>query len=90
MTSHDDRTREVAYSLWEDDGHPQGRDKEFWGQAECIVELESAPKEPSPDRSSGLTLSPEACDYPQCHLPGLSRSELHRLIASRGQPTLAS
>jgi hypothetical protein len=89
MTSHDDRTREIAYSLWEGDGHPQGRDKEFWCRAECIAELESASKEPSPNRSSGLTLSPDACDYPQCRLPGLSKAELHRLIASRGQPTSA-
>jgi len=43
--SHDDerllRIREIAYSLWEKEGSPEGRNDEFWLRAEAIVEQEA-------------------------------------------------
>lgn len=35
-----DRIRRTAYSLWEDRGRPEGRDLEFWLEAEYLVKKE--------------------------------------------------
>jgi hypothetical protein len=48
--SHDDerlqRIREIAYSLWEKEGSPDGRHDEFWLRAEALVEQDAfAPHE---------------------------------------------
>ncbi|GAB0118117.1 DUF2934 domain-containing protein [Acidisoma sp. 7E03] len=32
------RIRETAYDLWEQEGRPEGRDHDFWLQAEKIVD----------------------------------------------------
>jgi hypothetical protein len=37
------RIRERAYKLWEENGCPQGRDAEFWEQAEDLVGMEENP-----------------------------------------------
>jgi Protein of unknown function (DUF2934) len=34
---HENRIRERAYYLWEADGRPEGREQEYWEQAEAIV-----------------------------------------------------
>ena len=33
---HDDEVRQIAYKIWEDEGHPQGRDQEHWFKAEAV------------------------------------------------------
>ena len=37
------RIRERAYHLWEADGRPHGREREFWERAEEIVGMEENP-----------------------------------------------
>lgn len=36
----EDQVRRRAYQLWEDDGHPQGQDQQYWFKA--LAELASA------------------------------------------------
>jgi Protein of unknown function (DUF2934) len=36
------RIRERAYHLWEADGRPEGREQEYWEQAEAIVGKEES------------------------------------------------
>lgn len=33
---HDDEVREIAYGIWEEEGHPHGRDWEHWFKAEAM------------------------------------------------------
>lgn len=40
--SKDERIRAIAYSLWEEEGHPEGRDLEHWTRACELVEAEAA------------------------------------------------
>lgn len=37
------RIRERAYHLWEADGRPHGREREFWERAEEIIGMEENP-----------------------------------------------
>ena len=64
MADRDARIRERAYQLWEDEGRPEGRMYEHWGEAERQIAQEdatitapaqpdevppaSAPEEPAP------------------------------------------
>jgi hypothetical protein len=40
------RIRERAYARWEEDGRPEGRDKEYWERARRFIEAEDDPKAP--------------------------------------------
>ena len=40
------RIRERAQSLWEEEGKPQGRDEEFWHRAEALIKAEEDPDKP--------------------------------------------
>lgn len=37
------RIRERAYQLWEADGRPHGRDRDYWERAEFLIEVEENP-----------------------------------------------
>jgi hypothetical protein len=39
-TDREERIRERAYKLWEENGRPHGRDVELWEQAEDLVAIE--------------------------------------------------
>jgi hypothetical protein len=32
---HEDEVREIAYKIWEEEGHPEGHDQEHWYKAEA-------------------------------------------------------
>lgn len=61
MADIEQRIRERAYRIWEEEGRPQGRDLEHWEQARFLVGLEDnaeAGKLPNPvvtDREKGRT-----------------------------------
>ena len=38
----ENRIREREYYLWEADGRPEGREREYWEQAEAIVGKEES------------------------------------------------
>src|ERR1700722_15000758 len=38
----ENRIRERAYHLWEADGHPRGRDREYWERAEFLIDIEDS------------------------------------------------
>lgn len=40
MTEHEQKILERAYQLWEQAGRPEGRDNEFWHQAEAELAAE--------------------------------------------------
>lgn len=40
------RIRERAHSLWELDGHPEGREQEYWYRAEQLIAAEDYPAAP--------------------------------------------
>ncbi len=42
-TAYDQRIRERAHRLWEQDGQPHGQDLEFWERARELVGMESSP-----------------------------------------------
>jgi hypothetical protein len=44
-----DQIRARAHQLWEQAGHPEGRDREFWLQAELDLKKEAAA---NPDEKS--------------------------------------
>jgi hypothetical protein len=41
------RIRERAYSLWEEEGRPEGRAEEFWERARGLIEAEDDPNAPN-------------------------------------------
>ena len=46
--SHNSAVRDLAYRLWEEAGKPEGRDSDFWLQAETAVAQPAAkPKPPA-------------------------------------------
>lgn len=49
----EERIRQRAYRLWEDDGSPEGRAEEYWSRAVAQVEAETADTdEPAADQAS--------------------------------------
>jgi len=42
MNSRDDRIRELAHLLWEEEGRPAGQEARHWQMAESAVEQEEA------------------------------------------------
>ncbi len=41
---HDEEIRLIAYHIWEDEGHPNGRQMEHWLKAETTLQKESTPQ----------------------------------------------
>ncbi|MBN8905656.1 MAG: DUF2934 domain-containing protein [Alphaproteobacteria bacterium] len=41
------RIRERAYSLWEEEGRPDGRGEEFWERARGLIDTEDDPNAPN-------------------------------------------
>ncbi len=37
----EEKIRSLAYSIWENEGHPHGRDMEHWLKAETIFDAET-------------------------------------------------
>lgn len=67
----EDRIRQRAYQLWEDDGSPEGRADDYWGRAEAQVNAEGdeAPPEPTAEQSdkrrvAGVPLQEDGNDIP--------------------------
>ena len=42
MNSRDDRIREIAHRLWEEEGRPANQEERHWQMAESAVEQEEA------------------------------------------------
>ncbi|HTW27949.1 MAG TPA: DUF2934 domain-containing protein [Acetobacteraceae bacterium] len=40
------RIRERAYALWEEDGQPEGRSEEYWERARALIAAEDDPNHP--------------------------------------------
>jgi hypothetical protein len=56
------RIRKRAHRLWEEEGQPEGRDREHWAEAERRVMLEQGMGEPvgaSPELRPGRRLEPQ-------------------------------
>lgn len=44
--------RERAYTLWEKEGSPHGRDAEFWERARLMIEADAIPARVRPPQSA--------------------------------------
>jgi hypothetical protein len=42
MTDRERRVREVAYSIWESEGRPEGQEERHWALADTIVDAQDA------------------------------------------------
>jgi hypothetical protein len=42
MSGRDDRIREIAHSIWEEEGRPAGQEERHWQMAESAFEQEEA------------------------------------------------
>jgi hypothetical protein len=42
QSDRDARVREIAYSLWQDEGQPEGADSRHWFAAEALVDSEGS------------------------------------------------
>ena len=51
MTDREDKIRQRAYSLWEEEGHPQGRAEHHWQRA--AREVETLAEAVAPARPAG-------------------------------------
>jgi hypothetical protein len=64
MADTEQRIRERAHQIWEEEGRPEGREREHWDRARFLVGLEDnadAGLEPNPmveDREKGWTTPP--------------------------------
>ena len=59
------RLRELAYSLWEADGRPHGRDQEYWQRAVAQMDVsDTAPVEGKAAPSGPSKNKPKAGDAP--------------------------
>ena len=64
------RIRERAYHLWDEEGRPQGRDLEFWERARELVGME---------QSAGAGLLPNPQSHPQSRREtGIEEAEIQQ------------
>lgn len=59
--TREERIRVRAYHLWQADGCPQGRDREFWERARELIAIEDNPtagREPNPMSKTGASPGP--------------------------------
>ncbi len=54
MANKEDEVRLIAYSLWEQEGYPNGKDYEHWFSAESIWEEKQKPKSTSKNTSKAM------------------------------------
>jgi len=57
--AHDDEIRLIAYSIWEEEGCPNGRDCEHWFRAEIIWE-DQQKQQPKPAAAVKTAAKPAA------------------------------
>jgi hypothetical protein len=60
MDDKEQRIREIAYSLWEEEGCPEGRADEHWAAAEAIVDAQDGERENIEDDPRGEPLIRQA------------------------------
>ena len=53
QADHEKRVRDRAYYLWEKEGSPPGRDKEFWERA-ALIEGADGPINPAASQDAGV------------------------------------
>jgi hypothetical protein len=56
MDDREQRIRDIAYFLWEEEGCPEGRAFEHWAAAEAVVDAQDAESKNSADDAQGEPL----------------------------------
>jgi hypothetical protein len=56
MDDREQRIRDIAYFLWEEEGRPEGRALEHWAAAEALVDAQDAESSNSEDDARGEPL----------------------------------
>lgn len=71
----EDAVRQLAAKLWAEDGHPSGKDVEYWLKAEAILTKEAAPAEtPVVEAAAEAPASEEAPAKPKRKSPAKPRT----------------
>jgi hypothetical protein len=60
MDDKEQRIREIAYSLWKEEGYPEGRADEHWAAAEAVVDAQDGERENIKDDPRGEPLIRQA------------------------------
>jgi hypothetical protein len=56
MDDREQRIRDIAFFLWEEEGCPEGRAFEHWAAAEAVVDAQDAESKNSADDAQGEPL----------------------------------
>lgn len=76
MSSDEERTRELAYQIWESEGRPEGQTEKHWEMARKLVESEKrdelapSPEEEPPTKPKRTRITPPK-DETQAEKPAL-------------------
>lgn len=60
----EDKIREAAYRLWQDEGQPEGRDQDHWTQAVESLAQQEPPVQPGPATKSAPKAAKAAASKP--------------------------
>lgn len=71
MSSNEQRIRELAYQIWENEGRPEGKTEEHWALARELVESESHGDTAAPPGKIKRTRKAPTLDETQAEKPAL-------------------
>ncbi|PCC99849.1 DUF2934 domain-containing protein [Halopseudomonas pelagia] len=71
MSNNEQRVRELAYQLWENEGRPEGKTEEHWALARELVESESHGETAAPPGKAKRTRKPPTLAETQAEKPAL-------------------
>nr|WP_322029571.1 DUF2934 domain-containing protein [Paraburkholderia sp. J76] len=74
----EERIRQRAYRLWEDDGAPEGRADEYWGRAEKQIDAEYDVEGDTPNNASDQASKRRLAGDPLQESDSMPPSELAR------------
>ncbi|MBS7543924.1 DUF2934 domain-containing protein [Ancylobacter oerskovii] len=89
MSQREDRIREQAYRLWEEEGRPDGRADRHWSDAERLVAIEQGGHEETAPAAGGtaeaeevarLAIDPNVLMAPEEHEPVSEIDTIHRTL----------
>ena len=72
-SDRDARVREAAYSLWQDEGHPDGEHHRHWTAAEAMVDSEDAERKTTEGEPPGDVEEPAEVTTSAQALPPMTR-----------------
>ena len=59
MSDREQKIRERAHGIWEEQGRPEGQHHDHWAQAEAEIDAAGNEGLPTPDEVSAIDVAPE-------------------------------